>query len=513
VKNGVGQSVLRKEDFRLLTGKGEFSDDLNLPGQAHAIMVRSPHAHARVLSVDVRAAREAPGVLAALTGQEYLAAGLRPVQRVPFPPDLPLLNTDGSPCFVPPDYPIVIDRVRHLGEAVAVIVAETREAAISASALVDVEYDPLPAVVNPGDALAPGAPILWEGQPNNLCIDGERGDRAKTDAAFLNAAHVVRMSFYNNRVTGLPLEPAAAIGDYDANLDKYTLYAGGQGVNIQKDALCHVFDASEEKVRVICRDVGGGFGTKNNLYREYALVVWASRVVGRPVKWRSERTEAFLIDPYGRDLTSTAELALDRSGRFLGLRIHSILNSGSQVIMLMPLVRGASVANGVYDIPAIYVKLQGVLTNTTPTSTYRGAGRPEAIYIIERLVDTAAAEMGIDPVEMRRMNVVTTAMIPYRNAVGTRYDSGEFDTNMMHALALGDRAGFTKRRDASRKRGFLRGFGFANYIETGAGFPQERAIVKVLHDRVEIILGTQASGQGHDTAFAQMITEWLNVPF
>jgi carbon-monoxide dehydrogenase large subunit len=510
---GIGQSVLRKEDLRLLTGVGEFSDDINLPNQAYAAFVRSPHAHADVLSISSEAAEQAPGVLAVLTGEDFLAQGLSSIPRQPFPPDLPLTNSDGTPCFVPPDYPIVIDRVRHVGEAVAMVVATSRAEALAAAELVEVEYNPLTAVVNPQDALAPDAPVLWQDRPDNLCIDGERGDRAATDEIFKRAAHVVDMKFYNNRVTGLPLEPAAAVADFDPQSGHLTLHAGGQGVLIQKNALCKVFGIADDSVRVICRDVGGGFGTKNVLYREYALIAWASRVVKRPVKWRGERSEAFMFDPYGRDLTSTAELALDDDGRFLALRIHSILNTGSQVLMLMPLVRGASVANGVYDIPAMYVSLQAVLTNTTPTSTYRGAGRPEAMYIIERLVDTAAARLKLDPVELRRKNLIQPDMLPYRNAVGSRYDSGEFETNMMRALEMADRDGYAARREISRQRGKLRGFGFSNYIETASGFPQERAVITVLRDRVNIILGTQASGQGHETAFAQMITEWLGVPF
>jgi carbon-monoxide dehydrogenase large subunit len=315
-------------------------------------------------------------------------------------------------------------------------------------------------------------------------------------------------------VTGLPLEPAAAIGLYDAASGRYTLRAGGQGILIQKRALAGVFGVDDSRMRVICRDVGGGFGTKNLLYREYALVVWAARRTGRPVKWRGERSEAFFFDPYGRDLTSVAALALDRDGKFLAIRTHNIQDLGSQTLHLVPLARGAAVTNGVYAIPAVHARLQAVFTNTVPTSTYRGAGRPEAMFIIERLIDTAAAEMDLDRVELRRKNFIRPDMLPYVNPMATRYDSGEFDANMMRALKLADAQSFEARRKEARKRGKRRGLGFANFIETATGIPPERAVIKVLAPGgVAVTLGTQASGQGHETAYAQCLTEWLGVPF
>jgi carbon-monoxide dehydrogenase large subunit len=511
---GIGQPVRRKEDLRLVTGRGEFSDDLDVPGQAHAIILRSPHAHAVIRGIDVDPALSAPGVLAVLTGRDFVAEGLKPLPNTPNPRDVPLTNRNGRPVVEPPDYPLAVDKVRHAGEGVAMIVAETRAAAIDAAEQIAVDYLPLPAVVTVADALKPGAPAIWDEAPDNICCDGDRGDKDAVDAAFARAAHVTRMEIRNNRVTGLPLEPAAALGIHDAATGRCTLRAGGQGILIQKRALCRVFGVDESKMRVICRDVGGGFGTKNLLYREYVLVVWAARRLGRPVKWRGERSEAFFFDPYGRDLTSVAELALGADGKFLGVRTHNIQNLGSQTLHLVPLARGAAVVNGVYAIPAVHARLQAVFTNTTPTSTYRGAGRPEAMFIIERLIDTAAAEMGLDRIEMRRRNFIQPAMVPYTNQMTTRYDSGEFDANMMRALTIIDAGTFEARRKEAKKRGMRRGLGLANFIETATGIPPERAAVKVLPEgRVTVTLGTQASGQGHETAYAQCITDWLGVPF
>src|SRR5262245_21357023 len=511
---GIGKPVRRKEDLRLLTGRGEFSDDINVPDQAYAVVLRSPHAHAVIRSIDTSAALGSPGVLAVLTGRDYVADGGKPIPTTPNPRDIPLTSRGGQAVAEPPDHPLAVDKVRYAGEGVAMIVAATRAAAQDAAELVRVDYAPLPAVVSVADALKPGAPAVWDQADDNVCCDEGRGNKNAVDAAFARAAHVTRMEIRNNRVTGLPLEPAAALGLYDAAADRYTLRAGGQGIMIQKRALAAALGVDESKVRVICRDVGGGFGTKNLIYREYVLVGWAARRLGRPVKWRGERSEAFFFDPYGRDLTSVAELALDADGKFLAVRTHNIQNLGAQTLHLVPLARGAAVTNGVYAIPAVHARLQAVFTNTAPTSTYRGAGRPEAMFIIERLIDTAAAEMGLDRVKLRRKNFIRPKMLPYVNPMTTRYDSGEFDTNMMRALAMIDLAGFEKRRRGARRRGKRLGLGLANFIETATGIPPERAVVKVLPEgRVTVTIGTQASGQGHETAYAQCIAEWFSVPF
>ena len=332
--------------------------------------------------------------------------------------------------------------------------------------------------------MAPGATAVWDEIPNNVMVDGERGDKAACDAAFAKAAHITRLEIKNNRVTGLPMEPLACVAEYDAAIGTMTLHVGSQGILIQKRALCGVFGVADDKMRVITRDTGGGFGTRNLIYRELVLMVWAARRLGRPVKYRADRSEAFIADPYGRDLTSTVELALDAKGKFLGIRSHNIQNVGSQAIHLIPLLRGSAVANGVYAIPAIHLRLTAVMTNTTPTSTYRGAGRPESIFMIERLIDTAAAEMGIDRVKLRRKNFIQPKMLPWVNAVGTRYDSGEFDANMMRALAMIDAKGFKARQREAKKRGMLRGLGWGNYIETATGIPPERAVIKVKPDGI-----------------------------
>ncbi|MGC2781242.1 MAG: xanthine dehydrogenase family protein molybdopterin-binding subunit [Bradyrhizobium sp.] len=505
---------MRKEDFRLLTGRGEFSDDINLPGQAYAHVVRSSHAHAYIRGIDIDAAAAAPGVLIVLTAADYLADGLKPLPAELTPKDLPFQNLDGSELFVPPDYPLAIDKVRHVGEGIAIVIAETPAQAKDAAELVEVDYEALPPVIDPPGALAAGAPAIWQDLPRNLVIDTASGDKAATDAAFARAAHVTRMDIHNNRVNGVPMEPRAAVGTYDPENGTHTLYTGGQGVVIQKQTLCGVFGVAGDKVRVVCRDVGGGFGTRFFPFRESVLVVWAARRLGRPVKWLSERSELFLSDPYGRDLWTHAELALDAEWKFLGMRVHSIANIGSHSICYIPLLRGAAVTSGVYAIPSVHVRLQAVFTNTVPIGVLRGAGRPETIYIIERLIDTAAAEMGIDRIELRRRNVIPCAALPYVNPVGTLYDSGEFEANMDIALAMIDWSGFMDRRHAARKQGKLLGIGLANYIETATGIPPERAVIEVLPDgRVDIVLGTQSSGQGHETAFPQIVADWFGIPF
>ncbi|HEY0566580.1 MAG TPA: xanthine dehydrogenase family protein molybdopterin-binding subunit, partial [Xanthobacteraceae bacterium] len=476
-------------------------------------MVRSPHAHARIRGIDLDAAKASPGVLLVLTAADYLADGLQPLPAELTPKDLPFQNLDGSSLFAPPDYPLAPDKVRHVGECVVMIVAQTAAQAMDAAELVGVDYELLTPIIDPAGALAAGAPPIWDELPRNLVVDTERGDKAATDAAFAHAAHITRMDIRNNRVNGVPMEPRAAVGTYDPETGKHTLYTGGQGVVIQKEALCGAFGLDHDKVRVVCRDVGGGFGTRFFAFRESLLVVWAARRLQRPVKWLSERSELFMSDPYGRDLWSQAELALDAEGKILGMRVQNIANIGSHSICYIPLLRGAAVTNGVYAIPAVYARLQAVFTNTVPIAVLRGAGRPEAIFIIERLIDTAAAEMGFDRIELRRRNMIPPTAIPYLSPIGTLYDSGEFEANMDTALKLIDWAGFQERRRATRERGKLLGIGLGNYVETATGIPPERAVIEVKPEgKIDFILGTQASGQGHETAFSQLIAEWFGVP-
>jgi carbon-monoxide dehydrogenase large subunit len=514
---GIGAPVLRKEDARLLTGRGSFSDDLDLPGQAHAVMLRSPHAHARIAGIDPAAALRMPGVLAVLTGADYRADGLKPIPHRPFsasPPDVALHNRDGSAIFIAPHYPLPADKARFVGEAVAMIVAESLHIARDAAELVHVDYQPLAAVARAGDAAAAGAPLLWEERDGNVTVDADLGDAAATDAAFARAAHVARLSTWVQRVTGVPMEPRAAVGVYDAAAKRYTLYAGSGGVVRQKRELAAMLGVEDAAVRVVARDTGGNFGTKNSFFPEFVLVAWASRRLGRPVKWTCERHEAFLSDYQGRDLTVEAELALDAEGNFLGLRASNLSNAGAHSASHVPLSKGASVITSVYRFPAAYVRARAVLSNTPPTTPYRSAGRPEAIFVVERLIDLAARGLGMDRVELRRRNLIPESAMPFHNPFGLVYDSGAYAKAMASALALGDWDGFAARREEASARGRLRGIGIANYVEITSGFPTERAELTVRPEgRVDAVIGTLSSGQGHETSFAQLLVEWLGVPF
>ncbi|HZT62149.1 MAG TPA: xanthine dehydrogenase family protein molybdopterin-binding subunit [Burkholderiales bacterium] len=514
---GIGAPVPRKEDARLLTGRGGFSDDLDLPAQAYAVMVRSPHAHARIAAVDATPALDLPGVLAVLTGADYLGDGLKPIPHRPFsasPPDVALKNRDGSEIFIAPHYPLPADKARFAGEAVAMVVAETLQVARDAAERVYVDYEPLPAVVRAVDAAASAAPLLWEDRGSNVTIDADLGDAAATDAAFARAAHVVRLETRVQRVTGVPLEARAALGAYDAATKRYTLYAGSGGVVRQKRELAAMLGVEDAAVRVVARDTGGNFGTKNSFFPEFALVAWAAKRLGRPVKWTCERGEAFLSDYQGRDLTVEAELALGAQGDFLALRASNLSNAGAHSASHVPLSKGASIITSVYRIPAAHVRARAVLSNTPPTTPYRSAGRPEAIFVLERLIDLAAREHGFDRVGLRRRNLIPESAMPFTNPFGLCYDSGAYGKVMASALALGDWNGFAARREAALGRGRLRGIGLANYVEVTSGFPTERAEITIRHEgRVDAVIGTLSSGQGHETSFAQLLVSWLGVPF
>ena len=514
MKSGIGQPVRRKEDFRLLTGAGRFSDDVDAAGQAHAVVVRSPHAHARITSIDKAAAQAAPGVVAVLTGADYLADGLTPIPKRPILPRLARDLERRPEAAITHGFPIEAERVRNVGGIVALVVAETVAQAKDAAERVEIAYEPLPFETDPGAAAAPGAPLVWDWAPGNVCIDHERGDRAATEAAFAGAAHVTRIDVHNNRVTGVPMEPRAAVAEYDAAGARITLHAGSQGVGNPKQAISAVFQAPPENVRVISRDVGGGFGTRNTMFPEFVLAVWAAKRLGRPVKWLCERAEGFLSDPAARGVTSRAELALDADGRFLGLRVDHLVNFGTEALIMLPFVRTVDFVVGVYAIPAAHVTATGVFTHTGPVSVLRSAGRPEPMFMIERLIDTAAAEMAIDPVALRRRNLIPAAAMPYTTATDVPYDSGDFEANMDKVLELADWDGFPARRAAARRRGRYAGIGIANYIEWATGIPEERAEMEILPEgRVEVVLGTMDSGQGHETAFAQVVCELLGVPF
>ena len=513
----IGASVLRTEDVRLLTGRGCFSDDVWLPNQAHAAMVRSPYPHARIKSYDTAAAEAATGVIAVLTGEDFHADGLGRIPHVPMhssPPDTLFENRDGSEIFVPDHYPLPADKVRYVGEAVAVVVAETRDQACDAAGLVAVDYQELPAVIATREAAEAGAPVVWEEGPGNVCIDSDIGDRAAVEAAFARAHHVAKLSATVARITGVPMEPRAANAAYDPETGRTTLHAGSGGVTRQKRELAAILGVEQEKVRVIARDVGGNFGTRNAFYVEEAIVAWAARRTGRAVKWRGDRSEIFLTDCQARDLAVDAELAFDAEGRILALRSTNIGNIGAHTISFIPLTKGVEIMNLTYAIPACFVNAVAVLSNTPSTYPYRSAGRPEVTYVMERLIDMAADALRLDRVEIRRRNLVPVSALPYDNRLGMTYDSGDFAANMDIAVRVGDWAGFAARRAEARARSRLRGIGISNYIDLSTGVPQERSEIEVRPDaeRLEVVIGTVDSGQGHATSFAQVVAELLGVP-
>ncbi|MGH7055698.1 MAG: xanthine dehydrogenase family protein molybdopterin-binding subunit, partial [Stellaceae bacterium] len=515
--HGIGQPVRRKEDFRLLTGRGRFVDDVSLPGMVHAVVVRSPHAHAHLGAIDTAAALALPGVLAVLTGADYLADGLGPIPHnagLSGPPDLAVRRAGVGP-IATVHYPLPTDRVRFVGEPVVLVVAATIAAAKDAAERVALAYEPLPAVTLAADALAAEAPQLWDEAPGNLCLEIEAGDAAAAEAAFRQAGHVVRLDTRAQRVTGVTMEPRTVLATCDTASGHYTLYSGsGRGVAKLRLDLAQVLGVPPERVRVLCEDMGGNFGTRNFFYPEYALLAWAARRVGRPVKWTCERTESFLSDYQGRDLTVAVELALDTHGKFLAVRGRHLSNLGGHAAAFVSLQKGMGLLSGVYDIPAAHVQGRGAVSNTVSTTPYRSAGRPEVIFVVERLVDLAADRLGVDPAELRRRNLIPPAAQPYHNPLGLTYDSGDYAQAMETVLALADWTGFPARREDARRRGRCRGIGLANYIEITSGAPRERTEITVLPDRrVELVIGTMSSGQGHETSFAQLVTEWLGVPF
>ena len=512
----IGQPLRRKEDQRLLTGKGRFSDDFTLPGQAYAAIVRSPHPHARIVRIDMRPALAMPGVLGVFTGEDCVADGLAPIPHSPLPStryDMKLTGPGGGSIFIGPQMLLPSDKVRHVGEAVAIVVAETAAQAQDATEAVTVEYEELPWIAQIPDALAAGAPAVWDEAPDNVLVDTWFGDAAATERAFAAADQIVEMEFHIGRVTGVPIEPRAALGHWDSETGRYTLWAGSGGAVRQKAELSTVLGVPPEQVRVLSFDVGGNFGTRNRLYVELALVVWASRRLGRPVKYTSTRSEVFLSDFQGRDLLTRVALALRADGRFLGLRADNISNVGARCASLSPLSKGSALITGSYDIPAARLRSRAVFTNTMPTNAYRSSGRPEVTYAIERLVDEAARRLGIDRVALRRMNLITQEAMPYPNAVGARYDSGTYEANMDLAMRVADWDGFAAHRAEAEARGKLLGLGLANYVESSIGAPRERSEITVTpQGRVEVVIGTGPSGQGHETSFAQVVGALLSVP-
>ncbi|MBO1076636.1 xanthine dehydrogenase family protein molybdopterin-binding subunit [Roseomonas marmotae] len=511
-KFGLSQSVRRIEDPRLLKGHGRYTDDISVPGQLHGYLLRSPHAHARILSVDTAAALALPGVHAVLTGQDWLADGLGEI-----PCAIPLKNRDGSPRSNTSRYGLAVERVRHVGDPVAFIIADSVQQARDAAEAVMVDYDILPAVTDLGTAIEPGQPQVWDTAPNNTCFDWEAGDKARTDALFAQAAHVTKLTVVNNRIVVNSMEGRAALAEYDGATGRFTLHAGTQGSWLVKELLASsVFHLPPENFRVITPDVGGGFGMKLYLYGEYALCCWAARRLGRPVKWAAERMEAFQSDTQGRANLTTGELALDKDGKFLALRTLNLADMGGYLSTFAPFIpcgAGTKVLASVYGFQAIYANVLGVVTNTVPVDAYRGAGRPESNYLVERLIDAAARELGIDRIDLRRRNMVPPSAMPHLTPVGQRYDSGDFSQVLDKALQKSDWAGFAARKAASAARGMRRGIGMAYYLEATGGDPSERAEFRFAEDGfVDVIVGTQSTGQGHETAYAMVTGHQLGIP-
>jgi carbon-monoxide dehydrogenase large subunit len=502
-----GRSVRRFEDFRFLTGIGRYVDDFALPGQVHAHVLRSPHAHAAIERIDAAAAWEG-GVLGVFTESDLRADGIGPL------PCIAQVSTL-DPMIVPPRYALARGRVRHVGDPVALVIAETRDLARDAAERIVVEYRPLDTVADGAAALLPGAPAIWDEAPSNLSYRFQRGDEAAARAAFAAAAHIVEIELVNNRLVPTPIEPRAAIGNYDAAASRLDLLLTGQGVHSIRNQLAEaVFRLPAERIQLAAPDVGGGFGMKNFLYPEWVLVLWAARRLGRPVKWVAERSEEFVSGTQGRDNHTKARLALDEDGRFLALDVSTVANVGAYLSSNGPgssTNSPATAMGGVYAIPAVFMDVRGAFTNTVPIDAYRGAGKPEANYLIERLIDIAARRNGWDPVGLRRRNLIDA--FPYRSALGMTIDCGRFAANLDDALAQARDTGFTARRAEATARGRLRGLGVGCFLETARGTPNEAAEIRFEPDgRVSLILGTQSNGQGHETSYPQIAASLFGLP-
>ena len=512
----IGRPMPRFEDLRLVRGAGKYSDDFSMPGQAIAAFVRSPHAHAKVMRIGTDAARKMPGVIAVLTGADYVADGLKGALQRANPAgaiDIKVRAFDSAkrPVLEEQQYPLVTDRVRYPGEVVAMVVADSHLAARDAAEVVEVEYDVLPAVTDVRKAAV--AEPIWPGPcPDNIALDESFGDAAAVRAAFASADIVVEQTFVNQRIVNCQMEPRSGIASYDAAADLYTLVSGNQGVHAPRMVLAESWGLPLEKLRFVCPDVGGGFGLRNNLYPEQTAILWAAKRVGRPVKWTNDRSESFLTDYAGRDLVTTAKLALTRDGRITAYHVDHIGTCGGQTVTYVPLSNAYRVATTVYDIPLMHMRCRSMMTNTVPTAPFRGAGRPEATLVLERLIDLAADKLGNDRLRIRQANVIAKKKLPYSTASGLLYDSGDFAGNMKRMIEAADWKGFAARKRESKKRGKLRGIGISNYLETPVGIPHERVEVTVLATgKVELAVGTQSTGQGHETSFAQVMADLLGV--
>jgi len=508
MKFGVGQAIRRVEDARFVTGTGRYTDDFAPPGMIHAVMVRSPHANAMLRVGDLAAVRAMPGVRLVLAGAD--ASGLE---------DLPCLgparNSDGSKMPLPP-YPIIArDQVRHVGDVVGVVVADTLAQAREAAEAFPAEYEPLDAAVGIAGAQAEGAPLVWPELGTNLAFDASVGDADETEAAFAKAARTVSLTLVNNRVVANFIEPRACLAEVEAGTDRVTLTLGSQGSHDVRDLVARILGWPAERLRVVTPDVGGGFGTKIFTYREYPLCALAAEKLGVPVKWAADRTEHFVGDAQGRDNLTRAEMALDADGRFVGMRVTIDADMGAYLSQFAPFIPsgGARMTPGVYDIPAVHARIRGWYSHTVPVDAYRGAGRPEAAYVIERLVDHVAREIGETPDGLRAKNFIRPEQMPYKTRTGRTYDTGEFEGHMRRAMEVADWAGFADRHAAARERGRVRGIGMATYIEACAGGGAETAEVSVERDGTALVkIGTQSTGQGHLTAYAQLVSQHLDLP-
>jgi carbon-monoxide dehydrogenase large subunit len=513
----IGQPVPRKEDLRFVAGKGHYADDFNVDGQAYAWMVRSSHAHAVIRSIDVEEALRVPGVLAVLTGADFVADQMNPIPNKTFslhPAELPLVNTDETPAFNIPDYPLPADKTRFVGEAIAMVIAESIATAKDGAECVVIDYEPLPCVTFTVDAAALDAPRVRDENSSNVCIDAQVGEAEPTEVAFRMAVHIAKVKTWIPRVTGSPMEPRAATGEYDPATNHYTIHTcSGSTLRLRRD-LSIVLNVPEPNVRLVIGDVGGNFGTRGAIFAEQPLVAWAARRIGRPVKWTSERSELLLSDYQGRDLAVEAELALDKDGNFLAMRGSNVGNLGSHTGNFSMVQKGVEIMSSIYRMPAAHFRARAVLSHTAPTRPYRSSGRPEVIYVMERLIDIAARQAGFDRVELRLRNLVSQSELPYRNPFGLVYDSGDYIGVMKHAMKLADWDSFSMRKADARARGKYRGIGVANYVDTATGIPREKAKITVHpNGAVDLVIGTISNGQGHETSFAQLIHEWLGVPF
>ena len=525
-ETGVGASVKRREDQRFLTGKGHYTDDINRPGQTHAYILRSPHAHAKINSIDTSAAEGMPGVVRIFTSKDTAGLG-----GIPCGFGIKIPDHIIKAQVTPPHPMLAIGKVRHVGDQVAMVVAETLGQAKDAAEAIVVDYTELSAVSSTGKATSQTKNPVHDEAPDNTAFHWQVGDKAATDDAFSKAAHVTKLEFVNNRLVPNAMEPRAACAEYEEATDQYTLFTTSQNPHVIRLLMgAFVLALPEHKIRVVAPDVGGGFGSKIFHYAEEALVTWACKQVGRPIKWTADRSEAFITDAHGRDHVVTAELAMDKDGKFLGLRAHTVANLGAYLSTFGPMVPTylyALLFAGQYKTPAIYGDVLGVFTNTVPVDAYRGAGRPEACYLVERLVEVAAREMKIDPVELRRRNFIQPNEFPYQTPVIVNYDSGNYQASMDRAIEMIDYANFGKRREASAKNGKKRGIGFCAYIEAcgvapsavvgaigaGAGLYEAGTIRFNPTGSITVLTGTHSHGQGHETTFAQLVSDKMGVPY